>query len=209
MNNNLREQAIIFIKVILGGAILALGIQFFFVPSSLVTGGASGLAIIFHHITGLPTGVLLFLINLPVFLVALKALGLRFVLTALLGILVTSALVDGLALLNFTVTYDLILVSIFGGVLVGAGVGLLLAAGSSGGATDILARLIHMRRPQMGLAVLILIIDTSIIITGAFVFRNLDLTLYGIIAAFVIKQVIDAILRWDAAKKSATEEATS
>jgi len=189
-----REQAIIFAKIILGGALIAVGVQFFLVPNDMVIGGSSGLAIIFHHFTGLSTGVLIFLVNAPMFLLGLRELGLRFTLTALLGLVTSSVLVDVLALLNITVTDDLLLVSIFGGAIMGVGVGLCLSAGSSGGGTDVLARLVNKRYPKLTMGLVILLIDSSIILAGALVFREIESSLYAIISAYILKHVVDAIL---------------
>jgi len=189
-----REQAMIFAKIVLGGALIALGVQFLLAPNHMVIGGVSGLAIIIHHLTALPTGALFFLINAPLFLLGLRGFGLRFTLTALFGVVVTSVLIDTMAFLDFTLTYELPLVAIFGGVIVGAGVGLTLSAGSSASGADILARLIHKRRPNMTLGLLILLIDGSVIFAGAFVFREIELSLYAIVSAYILKRVVDGIL---------------
>jgi len=194
MNKNLREHGITFGKIILGGALIAVGVQFFLVPNQMVIGGISGLAIILHYVTGLPTGALIFLINAPIFLLTLRSLGLRFILTALVGIVTTSILVDAMAFLGFSATHDLILVTIFAGLTIGAGVGLIIAAGSSAGGTDMIARLVHKRRPGVSIGTGILVTDGLIIIAGALVFRDIDMALYAILSAYILKRIIDLIL---------------
>ena len=181
-------------KIVLGGALLAIGVQFFQVPNNLVVGGVSGLAIIASHLIGISTGLLFFALNLLLFLVALPDLGFKFMLVSLLGVLISSVLIEAFSLLHFAATYDLILVSVFSGLFVGAGVGIILSADSSAGGTDAVARVIQKRLPGMTLGKVILCIDSSIIIAGALLFRQLDLTLYALISAYILKRVIDAIL---------------
>ena len=194
MNRAMREHGMVFGKIVLGGALIAIGVQFFLVPNQMVIGGISGIAIILHYVTGWPTGVLIFLINALIFLITLRSLGFRFILTALVGVLVTAVLVDSMALLGFAATHDLILVSIFAGVTIGAGVGLILTVGASAGGTDMIARIVHKHRPGVSLGMGILIVDGLIILAGALVFRDVDMALYAILSVYILKQVVDLIL---------------
>ena len=191
---SLAKQSALFGRVVLGGLMIAFGIQFFLVPNNLVIGGVSGFAIILNHLTGLPTGLLFFLINAPVFIFALRQFGFRFILISMLGIITTSILIDLIAFWGFTATNELILVAIFGGLLIGAGVGLIISVGSSAGAVDMLARLLQVKRPDLTLGHLILCIDGTIILIGALVFQQIDLALYAVISVYILKRTIDAIL---------------
>jgi len=187
-------------QILLGGTAMAVAIQMLLVPNDLVIGGISGLAIIVRHLTGWPTGVLIFLINAPIFLMALRTYGFRFLLTALFGVGVTSILVDTLALVDFVLTDSMILVAIYSGVLIGAAVALLFRAGSATGGVDILARFGHRRWPRFTLGSFILCIDGTIILFGALVFGQIELAMYAAIAAFTLKKTVDLILQRDKAK---------
>ena len=181
-------------KIALGGLAIAIGIQFFLVPNQLIIGGISGLAIMINYITGLPTGLSFFIINAIVFLFALRQFGVRFILVCLFGVAVTSILVDAIAFLGFVATQELILATVFGGLLIGVGVGLILSAGSCSSGVDMMARLLREKRPNLSFGYLILCIDGVIIIIGALVFRQIDLALYAIISVYILKRAVDYTL---------------
>jgi len=191
----MRKHLWTFGQIMAGAVLLSIAIQLLLVPNNLVTGGISGLAIILHYFTGWPTGVLIFLINAPIFLFALRQLGLVFLLTALAGVAMKSILVDLLAPLGLVITEDLLLVAIYSGALIGAGVALLFRAGSCSGGVDLLSRLIRLKRPDLTIGWLILLIDGVIIIAGALVFWQIELALYAVISAYVLKRVVDALLK--------------
>ena len=188
------KQGIVLVKIVLGGLMIAIGIQIFLVPNYLIVGGISGIAIVLNYITGLSIGFLFFTVNALVFLFALRQFGVRFVLVSLLGVAVTSVLVDSIALLGFVATQDLLLAAIFGGLLIGAGVGQILSAGSCSSGVDMLARLLRAKRPEMTFGHLILCIDGSIVLMGALVFRQVELALYAIISVYILKRAVDYTL---------------
>ncbi|MCL2563664.1 MAG: YitT family protein [Oscillospiraceae bacterium] len=192
--STLRQHAETFGSILAGGVIIAIAIQIFLVPNQLVTGGISGIAIIINHFTGWPVGVLFFAINAVMFAIALKPLGWVFILTAFVGIVTTSVLVDVLALFEFVLTENLLIVAASSGALIGAGIALIFRVGSSTGGIDIASRLIMRKRPDLTLGHLILIFDGAIIIAGAVVFRQVDLALYAIVSVYILKRVVDAIL---------------
>ena len=182
------------ISILAGGALIAIGIQLFLAPNQLIFGGISGISIIINSFTGWPIGVLIFAINLPIFLFALRQLGALFLLTAFAGVAVTSVWVEVFALLELVPTQDRLLAAIFAGLSIGIGVSLLFAAGSAGSGLDILARLILMKRPHLTLGWVILLMDMSIVIVGAFIFRQIEVALYAAISIFMLKQSIDSVL---------------
>ena len=181
-------------KIALGGALVAIGLQLFLIPNSMVIGGTSGLATIISYLTGLSVGVLIVLLNLPLFLLALRILGRSTVFTALIGVFVTSILVDVFAATGIVVTEDLLLVAVYGGSLVGIGCGLTISANSSVGGTDLAARLIRKKRPDMTMGRLILMIDATIVVMGSFVFGRIEIAMYAVISIFILNRIIDAIL---------------
>ena len=192
-------------SILLGSVLAAIGIQLFLAPNQLVIGGASGIAIIINHLTGLPMGVLMVLINAPIFLIALRNLGWVFLLTAFAGVIITSTLVDVLAFWELVPTQNLLLAAVYAGLSIGAGVALLFRAGSSSGGMDLLARLILLKRPHLTLGWALLFIDLCIIIGGVLVFRQVEMALYAGISVFVLKRTVDAVLRKDNAKTTTSQ----
>lgn len=140
----LRDYALIFA----GASLLALSMHLFFVPSQLVAGGLSGAAQIVNSFTGWPIGTLIFLANIPLFLLGWRWLGgKRFLARTVYASLVYSLIVDGLAWLwpNVRLTEDLLLNALYGGVMAGVGAGLVFRAQATSGGTDILARTLEKR----------------------------------------------------------------
>ena len=191
---NLRAEALRYLKTFFGAIIISLAIRFFLVPNNMVLGGVSGLAVIVYYLTGLPPGALLFLINLPLFLISLRFLGKAFLIRAFFGVSITSVMVEVFAGLNFVATTDPFLVSLYSGLIIGVGAGIILSAGSSAGGFDLIARIVRKKRPDLSLGQVIMIIDFSIIALGALVIRRLDNAMYAFFSVFIVVQMIDFIL---------------
>ena len=198
----MREYAKVFGWVLIGNTLIAIGIQMFLAPNHLVIGGTNGIAIITNYLTGWPTGLVIFIINIPLFLCALKFLGFFFLLTSITGIVIISVLVDLFAFWELVFTEEMILVAIFGGLFIGTGIALVFRAGSSTGGMDLLARLVMLRWPDMTLGGLLFVFDGLVILAGALVFRQLDMALYAIISVYVLKRSVDAVLHKGNKEKS-------
>lgn len=169
---------------------MALGLSAFIIPNKIVDGGVTGLSILIHYLTGLPVGWLILAINIPIFLVGIRYVGWRFGLRSLLGVLAISLAVEATSHLP-AVTDDLLLASVFGGIVEGVGMGLVLRSQGSLGGTDILAVVFsHL----MGFTVgeLLLGIDILIIGTAAVVF-DVERAMYALITIFVASRLVDAV----------------
>jgi len=193
-----RENISNYIYIIIGTTILAAGVNMFFAKLKLVTGGLSGLAIIIQYITekhygrGIPLWLTNIAVNIPLLALAIKLKGREFV-----GKSVFAA-----AYLSFALFYtsfipapevDLLLASIFGGVFVGIGLGFVLRASASTGGTDLAANIIKVYLVNVPIAKIILVIDSTIIIIGAFVF-GVERAMYALISIYIVAKVIDSIL---------------
>lgn len=189
-----RKHAIKCVKIIIGGALVSVGLQFLLIPNAMVLGGVSGLATIVHFLTGWPTGMLITMINIPIFVLALIFCGRSLVIYSFLGVITTSVLVDALAVTGFVVTDNLLLVAVYAGVLVGTGGGLMLSAGASAGGTDLAARVIHAKLPNRSLGQFILILDASIVALGALVIGRYESALFAGISVFILIRIIDYML---------------
>ena len=183
-----------YLVIVLGAAIYAIGFQFFLFPNAIVSGGLVGIAMIINVFTSLPVGMLTFVMNVPLFLVAWKHFGLDFLLSSLAGVALSALLVDLFALRSFVATNDPMLASIIGGVIKGAGLGMIYYVGATTGGVDIVAKFLRQRHAHIQFGTLILILDFVIIAAYAFVLGRYESAMYSLIAMFVVSKVIDLVL---------------
>ena len=187
--------------IVVGSAIVALALDWFLVPNRIAAGGVSGLATLTHYIFGWPVGMTMLGVNLPLFLVSLKVLGVRFGVKTVVGTVATSVLVDTFAPLLNPLTRDPALASIYGGVLAGVGIGITFRFGGSTGGTDMAARLLnHYTTISVGRSLLIF---DGIVIALAAVAFNVELALYAFLSVFVTSKAIDVIQEGSAYAKGA------
>ena len=183
-----------YLVIVLGAAVYAVGFQFFLFPNAIVSGGLVGIAMIINVFTSLPVGMLTFVMNVPLFLVAWKHFGLDFLLSSLAGVALSALLVDLFALKSFVATNDPMLASIIGGVIKGAGLGMIYYVGATTGGVDIVAKFLRQRHAHIQFGTLILILDFVIIAAYAFVLGRYESAMYSLIAMFVVSKVIDLVL---------------
>jgi len=181
--------------VILGNFTLALGVVLFFLSNSITTGGTPGMALLIHHLSGLSMGTIIILINIPLLILALKYLGKLFVFRTVVSIIILSIFIDLFTqVLNISsITNDVLLASIFGGVLVGLGVGLILSGNSSAGGSTIIARIVASRT-EIKPGQVILFVDFIIILCSIYIFNDIDKALWSILSIYVTSKIIDVIL---------------
>ena len=179
---------------IAGCVIYALAINFFNVPNQIAQGGFSGLAIVINYLTDLPVGTINLALNIPILLIALKFIGKKFVLKTLWVTVLLSVSIDLVALIPYEYTGDRLLASIFSGALLGAGVALVAARGSTTGGTDVLSKLLRLILPHISYGKLVMFSDLVVIAISAIVFRSIESALYAAIVIFVSSKVIDYIL---------------
>lgn len=173
-----------------GIVITSLAISLFLTPNKVVGGGMSGVSTILYHTLKFPPGITFGVLNLVLLLIGLKILGWAFTLKTLFGAGLLSLLVQLFSYLP-PVTDDVFLATIFGGVLYGIGIGMALVSGASTGGTDILGRLVQHKFPQMPIGKLLMVIDGMVIAASLIVFRQVNLTLFGVISLFVSTYAID------------------
>jgi len=181
-------------KILIGSAIFAAGIQWFYHPASLISGGVTGIAMIINYLTGLPVGVMIIAMNVPLFLIAFKSYGWRFMAGSLLGTVASSIFIDLFSLIPYHITTEPFLASIYGGIITGLGLGIVFTTGSTTGGTDVVAKLIKEKFPYVNFGTMILVLDAVIIAVYALLFRKYDSAMYTIIAVYVAARVIDLVL---------------
>ncbi len=178
---------------VLGTMITGFGIGVFLTPNKIVGGGVSGLSTLLYHTLSVPLGVSFLVINLIFLLIGIKILGKSFTLKTLLGAALISVFTQVFSYIPFY-TENIMLATIFGGVLYGLGIGLGFAAGASTGGTDILGRLIQYKFSTVPIGKLLLIVDGIIILVSLIIFKNIDLTLFGVISLFISSTTIDFVI---------------
>ena len=180
--------------IAVGSAIFALGFDLFLVPNQIGAGGVSGLGMVVNaFIPVISVGLFSILVNIPLFLAGYRFVGRKFFWGSLLGMLVSSVLLDLFTLLPEVPTEPL-LGAIYGGLLVGVGCGMVFMQGASTGGTDIAARLLKCRFPNISMGRLMLLVDMTIAAITGIAFRDLNKVLYCIVALFVSSEALDAVV---------------
>lgn len=182
-----------FLFTIIGTMITGFAIGTFLTPNKIVGGGASGISTILYHTFGIQPGASFFLINILFLLVGFKILGRQFILKTLIGITLLSLFTQIFSLFPIY-TENLVLSAIFGGVLYGLGIGMSFAAGASTGGTDIIGRIIQTKLSFVPIGKMLLLVDGIIIVISLMIFKNIELTLFGILTLFVSSYSIDLII---------------
>ncbi len=188
--------------ILTGCAITGLAYAMFLIPHHFVPGGVSGIAMIANFFSGLPVGALIMALNVPVFLLGLKTMGKKYVLSSLAGMVVSSVFIDffNKVLKLPSATDNPVLASIYGGVMLGIGLGIVFRGRASTGGSDIIGMVLS-KYTGMSLGYGIMITDFLIISASGFVMRSLEAPLYGYIVLFLSTKVIDMILEgWNYSK---------
>lgn len=181
--------------LLLGVAIYSLGTAYFIVPAKIAPGGAVGIALMINHVTDLPIGTMTLLINVPLLVLAWKYLSHSFAInTAIATVLVT-------IVLDFIVTPlcplyagDRLMGSVYGGIVVGVGMGLIFMAGFTTGGTDIAGYLLQKKFPHFSIGRALMVIEGFILAASIVVFEDVDAGLFGLISVFAQTKAIDALL---------------
>jgi uncharacterized membrane-anchored protein YitT (DUF2179 family) len=191
--------------IVIGSIILAAGFVFFISPYKIVPGGVYGIAIVIHYLTegvfswapsGLPIGMMGLIMNIPLTIIGIRILGPRFGVKTVVGFVLTSVFMD---LITYfygeapLVVGDALLSSIFGGVLVGLGLGLIFKSKATSGGSDIVA-MIFAKYTNLPLGQLMIYVDSAIVLIGLVVFADWKIPLYSWIVIFVTGKTIDIVL---------------
>jgi uncharacterized membrane-anchored protein YitT (DUF2179 family) len=195
--------------IVFGSLLTGASINVFLVPYKIAPGGVSGVATVVYYLSGerFPVGATMLALNIPLFIMGLRYIGRKFIFRTLLSTVLLSVFIDVLEPYTryFVEHYlvilekspsvpDILLYSIFGGFLMGLGLGLVFKYGATTGGTDLAARIINHFIPNLTMGQLILLVDTSVIIFAAVSFGSFHLGMYAIVSLYISIKVIDAIL---------------
>ena len=195
MSQLLRRELRCALLIALGSSFLALGVVLFLAPGRIATGGTPGMAILLHALVDLPIGALMIAINLPLLLLGWKLLGQAFALRTMAAVLLTSLLIDlfGEILRLGALSNDTLLATLYGGISVGLGVGLILRGDASAGGSTVIARIVA-KQWQVKPGQVIFAIDLAIIVASGLVFRSIEPALWSLISIYVTAKCIDTVL---------------
>ncbi|KLT17485.1 membrane protein [Neobacillus vireti] len=181
----------IFLRVLLitiGATLMSVGLEVFLVPNNVIDGGITGISIMLSYITGWKLGIFLFILNIPFFFIGYKQIGKTFALSTLYGIIVLSIATTLLHPVP-AFTQDILLATVFGGIVLGIGVGMVIRYGGSLDGTEILAILFNNKLP-FSVGEIIMFFNLFILGCAGFVF-TWDRAMYSLIAYFVAYKTID------------------
>lgn len=194
-----------YMLVLLGSFIMAAGFVLFITPHRIVPGGVYGIAIVVHYVTkgifsfapnGIPVGLFGLLLNIPLTIVGIKVLGPRFGVKTVIGFILTSGFIDLLSYLygeEPLVKDEVLLSCVFGGVLIGFGLGLIFRSKATSGGSDIVAMIIA-KYTKLPLGQLMIYVDSAIVLIGLLVFKDWAIPLFSWIVIFITGRVIDVVL---------------
>lgn len=179
--------------ILIAAAVYAAGVSLFLDPNNLAPGGVTGIAVILNRICGIETGTLYFLINVPIVLLGIWKFGLRFIIKTAYAIVMTSAftnLMSGYGAL----TDDPLLAALAGGVLMSCGIGMIFKTGATTGGMDIIIKILRQRYRHLKTSFLFQCTDIIIVGISGFIFRDLNIALYALIAVLISGRTLDYVL---------------
>lgn len=201
-----KQWTIDYLLILIGSFILAIGYVYFVTPHRIVPGGVYGIAIIVHHLTrgmftiwpdGFPIGLFGLILNIPLTIVGIKILGPRFGVKTIVGFVLASAFIDGISFMRPDSTLplvdDVLLSSLFAGVLIGVGLGLIFKSRATSGGSDIIAMIIA-KYTRLQLGKLMIYVDSAIVMLGLAAFQNWQIPLYSWVVIYITGRAIDLIL---------------
>ena len=181
------------VATFVGSAVFALGFAMFLEPNHMNPGGVSGLAQVLVELLGFGSvGTLSILINLPLFVLGGLKIGKRFFFGSMIGMFLSSILIDAFAAI--AITTEPLVGALYGGVCCGLGLGVVFAAGTSTGGSDILVRLLKLRYRNVPIGQISMSLDAIVVVLTGLVFQDVTNALYTGITAFICGKVVDAVV---------------
>jgi len=184
--------------VTIGSFAVAMGYVFFITPYKIVPGGIYGIAIVLHYLFGLPVGLMALCFNIPLTIIGIKILGPRFGVKTVVTFIFTAIFVDSLSYFfggdPLKLSHDILLSCVFGGLVIGFGVGLILKAKATSGGSDVISMILS-KYTKLPLGQSIMIVDSTIVLSSLLAFGDWRIPLYSWITIFIISKVVDIVLQ--------------
>ena len=181
--------------ITLGSILYALAYNIFYAPNLVAMGGLTGLGQVLNAlIPVLPVGTTVFVMNVPLFFLGWKFIGGHLLVSSLYAMTFSSFAIDVMDMIYQFPPMDTMLAAIFGGALLGAGIGLVFSKGATTGGTDLIARLLKLKFAWLPMGTLVLIPDFIVIVLAAVAFGKVESALYGLVSLFITSKVMDMVL---------------
>lgn len=181
-----------YLVLIIGSLIYSAGLEIFLVPNNIIDGGVVGISIMASYLTGIPFGVYMVVLNLPFLYLGYKQIGKTFAISTIVSIIAISVFSEFLEPVP-QITQDYFLAAIFGGIIAGAGVGMVIRQGGSLDGTEITAIILD-RKTSFSVGEVVMFFNLFILGAAGFVF-GWDKAMYSLVAYFVISKMIDVVLK--------------
>ena len=173
----------------------AVAFNWFFQTNSLAMGGFTGLAQVLHRlIPWLPVGTTVFLMNVPLMIIGVKKQGWHLLVSSVYAIFISSLMIDAMDMLIEFQPMEPLLACLYGGVLLGVSIGLMMIKNATTGGTELAARLLKYVIRNLSVGKLCLAIDVAVVSIYAITFHNIDSALYGVVAMYVCSLAIDTVV---------------
>lgn len=185
------ERVLAYVQIVIGSFIAALSYPMFLVPNAIAPGGVTGVATILNHIVDWPVGMTSLALNAPLFILGYRSMGRVFAFRSMITTVLFSFLIDFLPV--GAVTTDPLLGSVFGGVLLGGGLGLILRGGATTGGSDMVARMVHARFQHISVGAFLMSIDFCVVLAAGF-FIKVEYALYAFISIYLSSRLIDTVM---------------
>lgn len=177
--------------MIVGATLYSIGLEIFLIPNHLIDGGVVGISIMANYFTSIPLGLLTFILNIPFFLIGYKQIGKTFAISTAFSVICYSL---GVSILKPIpgITNDILLASVFGGIIVGLGIGIIIRNGGSTDGTEVVAIILD-KRINFSLGEIIMFFNFFILASAGLIF-GWDRAMYSLIAYFIAIKVIDVVV---------------
>ena len=181
--------------IALGSVLYSLSFDWFYVPNQIGFGGLTALGMILNHLSpAIPIGTVVLVLNIPIFILGWKFLGGHTLVSSLFAMAATSVLVDLIAAIYTFPPMDPMLAAVFGGVSLGASLGMIFSKGATTGGTDLIARLLKLPFAWLPMGKLLLVVDLAMLLAVSIAFRSMESAMYGIISLYISTLVMDMVL---------------
>lgn len=185
------ERVLAYLQIVLGSVFGAIAYPMFLVPNAIAPGGLTGISTILNHALQTPVGFVSLILNIPLFVVGYRSMGRVFAWRSLVATVLFSLMIDLFQLPPLTL--NPLLGSLFGGVLLGAGLGLILRGGATTGGSDMVARMVHARFQHISIGAFLFFIDFCVVLAAG-IFIEIEHALYAFVSIYVSSKLIDVVL---------------
>lgn len=194
MNVKKHEVILDLVKIVVGALVSSFSFWFLTYPNHIVSGGITGISQIINMITGMPVGVLTIIFNIPLFMVAWKRLGRRFVVFTAISMVLCAVTLDLMEPIYWPLSDNPMLAAVYGGVFRGAGYGIIYTTGATSGGVDIPARMLRRKYPHIDFSTFSVGLDAVVIVAYAAIFKLFESCMYTLICMYISGKVISLIL---------------